>query len=783
MFTLPAPCTRSLTSLQSSSCRWRLILPLLLIIALLGASRAQAQDPWPPPTPTTGEKVWLAHNRYDYVRLHWVDIISDLETDLDPIYWVFLGRVGVNHFDRNIIQSRRWYEFTPSNGLKPDTEYKLRVTVTDRWCRRNTCFGHPLASLDLFTFRTPPKPVNVAPAGNITVSTVKTRSGGYTGRYKFYWGDFGESFPSNYGLQVRVFLQKAGAANAFSHYAHYLQHYRTISLKPDTEFTAWVQLCNRGCEAVFKRSLPVTFRTVPDPNAPPTDTPAAQQAQQDQQVLPTDTPTPTATNTATSTPTVTATPTSTATPTATATNTPTPTNTPNISSLPQQSEQDAQPQLPTDGSLGMIFPKISKDHITVEWSDMGKVLLYFVEISGAGNYYEFVTPSAGTTSHNFGGLKAGTLYTFKITAYQDSGVNLVVSDSAKTAPETQQAQQDQQILPTDTPTPTATNTATNSPTPTNTPVPSLIQTLIGYRDEQADTSEHYKRWARALAALGHGSHANPMTLTEAKQMADTYSRSRWQPVVDALTQQQSQQQAVQPTDTPTPTATATPTNTPSPTATPSPTDTPIPPTATPIPPTNTPEPSGPFASLIWTLIGYQGETQHGDAHVKRWTRALAALGWGAHANPMKLAEAKQMADTYSRNRWQPVVDALTQLQPPQPTNTPIPPTNTPVPPPTNTPIPPPTNTPIPTNTPVPTDTPAPQTYTVPDSLVTAIKDYIKEQAADSDHAVRWTRVLAAFGKASHSAPMTVSEAKIYRDERGWDRWIPVVDALEKLAEN
>ena len=1791
----------------------RFLLPLpLIIIALLGAPRAQTQQvlpsetptPTATSTPTTKGKVWLSHNRYDYVRIHWDDIISDLETDLEPRYWVFLNSVGDNHLGRNIIGSRRWYEFTPSNGLKPDTEYKLRVTVTDRWCRRNTCFGNPLASLDPFTFRTPPKPVNVAPAGNITVETVKTRSGGYTGRYKFYWGDFGESFPSNYGLQVRVFLQKAGAANAFSHYAHYLQHYRTISLKPDTEFTAWVQLCNAGCEAVFKRSLPVTFRTVPDPNAPPTDTPVALKAQQDQQVLPTDTPAPTATSTPTatatltpsdtptltntptptatstptanptatplpnygpgnlsfpavaddgflvtwdkqgddaryyllfaegegaqsgkwlsnsrcdstalhchisglkantlykvklthfvgtkqggyiseafvrtslnppakpivtplppsegprtlsfsaisqsgfrvswdkpdaddsygitiligegkdrgefvntpgnchtttasscdasglqantlywvilggpknrglgsyklswayvrtlaadgqsqqdsppqqlpqvqsssatiskvqisdisdtgaslawdgptsdgdsywvnvsadgeglsfpsqkttadlselspntkyivevewyrvvvrngklryeeqdsvigtfttlaaatdtptptntstsaptdtpvalkaqqdqlvlpsdtpppatstpsatpeipgpafelwvtdvtlnsvsldwtpmegadgyrirfnvgdrigpnkvirdtsdtditlsglkadtayyisvtpyllgqdgarvftfsrrdvrvrtngstptpmpeveplttftvdstriwrsgerlftdlllswngpthtgyytltldnidnhsqifkqgfqfklpksygiyygvrapiqlplstgygftvtwhpgpsstyakksksiryeppptetptatstpgslgmifpkiskdsitvewtdmgkvlyyfveirdsadyfdfkvlntgelshtfndliagksytvgltvypengakvitsvkfrtapevpptntpsptdtpvpsdtptatatltasptptnlvfyqqkaqqdqqvppsdtpsqptatdtpvprtfrpevtvskvtntsieltwlpmqgasgyritasgcfniltkcdgfeevfttdtsysftvlpneryrfyfrgtydrngvryiiqggrhfyvttngktptpipevepltkleikrrhetehspslidlilkwdgpthtghydvtidsdtpgkywgvvtmpftgrgytanvahflgvdldtgydftitwhpgpnsshptktrtlryvvppptptptetSTPTATATPTSTATPTntptatSTPTSTPTPTNTP--IAQPQQSQQDAQPQLPTDGSLGMIFPKVSKDHITVEWSDMGKVLLYFVEIS-RGNYYEFVTPGAGTTSHDFGGLQAGTTYTFRITAYQDSGVNLVATGSAQTSPKTQQAQQDQQdqqILPSDTPTATATNTATYTPTPTDTPVPSLIQTLIGYRDEQGSSTDHYKRWARALAALGHGSHANPMTLAEAKQMADSYSRNRWQPVVDALTQLQGGQQ--QATDTPaptaTPTATATPTNSPSPTATntpipptdtpvPVPTDTPIPPTATPIPPTNTPAPSGPYASLISTLIGYTQEN-HGAAHVERWKRALAALGWDSGESAMTLEEAKQMANTYSRNRWQPVVDALTQLNPPTntpvppPTNTPVPPpTNTPVPPPTNTPIPPPTNTPVPppTNTPVPppTNTPVPQSYTVPQSLIDTLISYTKESHGDA-HVKRWKRALAALGHNSGESAMTLDEAEDMADQYTASRWQPVVEALEKLAGN
>ena len=239
------------------------------------------------------------------------------------------------------------------------------------------------------------------------------------------------------------------------------------------------------------------------------------------------------------------------------------------------------------------------------------------------------------------------------------------------------------------------------------------------------------------------------------------------------------------TDTPIPTATPLPTNTPIPATT-----TPVPPTNTPVPPptntplpqaTNTPAPSGPNAALISTLIGYTQEN-HGDAHVERWTRALAALGWGSHANPMKLQEAKDMADSYSRNRWQPVVDALTQLQPP-PTNTPVPPpTDTPVPPPTNTPVPP-TNTPVPppTNTPVPppTDTPVPQSYTVPQSLIDTLIGYTQENYGDA-HVKRWKRALAALGHDSGETAMTLDEAKDMADSYSRNRWQPVIDALEKL---
>ncbi len=71
---------------------------------------------------------------------------------------------------------------------------------------------------------------------------------------------------------------------------------------------------------------------------------------------------------------------------------------------------------------------------------------------------------------------------------------------------------------------------------------------------------------------------------------------------------------------------------------------------------------GDNTALINQLLIYQGETQYGTAHVERWTRALAALGHGTHANPLTLADAQQLASEYSRRRWQPVVDALQALE-------------------------------------------------------------------------------------------------------------------------
>ena len=71
---------------------------------------------------------------------------------------------------------------------------------------------------------------------------------------------------------------------------------------------------------------------------------------------------------------------------------------------------------------------------------------------------------------------------------------------------------------------------------------------------------------------------------------------------------------------------------------------------------------GNYSSLIQTLLTYQAETHHGAQHVERWTRALAALGHGSHSNPMTASEAEQMSQQFSSARWQPVVNALRDLE-------------------------------------------------------------------------------------------------------------------------
>ena len=71
------------------------------------------------------------------------------------------------------------------------------------------------------------------------------------------------------------------------------------------------------------------------------------------------------------------------------------------------------------------------------------------------------------------------------------------------------------------------------------------------------------------------------------------------------------------------------------------------------------------------------------------------------------------------------------------------------------------------------------TYTVNATLVANVQNYATETHHGPVHVERWNRVLAAFGTIQHSDPMTATEAQTYAD-RGWKRWVPVVEALTAL---
>ncbi len=340
------------------------------------------------------------------------------------------------------------------------------------------------------------------------------------------------------------------------------------------------------------------------------------------------------------------------------------------------------------------YPGNPLTDVSLSWAAVSGASAYLLEVFG-GNSESYAFPlGASATSHRINGLTPGADYTAYLTAY--------LQDGGKRSGEAHFGMAD--------------------PPPTNTPVPPPTSTPVPKQSSQDNVQQQ----------------DSVQQQDQQQQQQDQQQQDQQQQDQQQQDQQQQDQQQ------------------------------------------QLPQPSGPYASLIRTLIGYQGETQHGDAHVLRWTRALAALGWGSHANPMTLSEAKTMRDQFSTSRWQPVVDALTVLQPPAPTNTPIPP-----PPPTNTPVPPPppTTTPVP---PPPEPEPEKEAYTVPQSLINTLIGYQGETQHGDAHVKRWTRALAALGHISrdhegHDDPMSLSEAEEMADTFTRSRWQPVIDALEKLA--
>ena len=139
-------------------------------------------------------------------------------------------------------------------------------------------------------------------------------------------------------------------------------------------------------------------------------------------------------------------------------------------------------------------------------------------------------------------------------------------------------------------------------------------------------------------------------------------------------------------------------------------------------------------ALLTTVQGYIDSSKT-KVSQEKWTRALAGLGGIAHANPMTAQEAQINAYKFDPNRWNPVVEAMAALQN------------------------------------VTVDKPA--------ALISAVYDYAAETHVGSKHVDRWNRVLAVLGSETHDSPMTAAEAQTYAD-RGWKRWVPVVEALTAI---
>ena len=75
------------------------------------------------------------------------------------------------------------------------------------------------------------------------------------------------------------------------------------------------------------------------------------------------------------------------------------------------------------------------------------------------------------------------------------------------------------------------------------------------------------------------------------------------------------------------------------------------------------------------------------------------------------------------------------------------------------------------------DDPTPTPTAVDPALIAQVRGYAAETWKHPEHVDRWMRVLAAFGDDNGYTAMTAAEAQTYAD-RGWQRWVPVVDAPE-----
>ncbi len=167
----------------------------------------------------------------------------------------------------------------------------------------------------------------------------------------------------------------------------------------------------------------------------------------------------------------------------------------------------------------------------------------------------------------------------------------------------------------------------------------LIGMVRGYAAETFQGQAHVDRWMQVLAAFGDDNGYTPMSATEAQTYADR-GWSRWDPVVEALTEIEAEQAAQQQEPAPTLDDLTTPDNGQG----------------------KKSEEGNDYSGLIADVRGYAAETHHGQAHVDRWMKVLAAFGDDNGYTPMTAAEAQEMADKWSASRWNPVVEALTEIE-------------------------------------------------------------------------------------------------------------------------
>ncbi len=157
-------------------------------------------------------------------------------------------------------------------------------------------------------------------------------------------------------------------------------------------------------------------------------------------------------------------------------------------------------------------------------------------------------------------------------------------------------------------------------------------------------------------------------------------------------------------------------------------------------------------ALVANVTAMANQTQHGDAHVERWNRVLAAFGEADHDDPTTAAEARANAEKYSSPLWPLIADALALLEAaaaeqdgPQ----------------------------------TPPDVPD-----APPAVDPELVSKVRAQAAQShhghEHVDRWNRVLAAFGEITHDSPTTAAEARANAEKYSSPLWPQIAEVLTQL---
>ncbi len=195
------------------------------------------------------------------------------------------------------------------------------------------------------------------------------------------------------------------------------------------------------------------------------------------------------------------------------------------SQLVGQDSQDsrADDPFPDPGALG--FSDVTSSGMTLTWPEreVDGYLVYWAEAADGAESHE-VEVDADTHSHTLTGLKAGTVYAAIVYSRGFDEVTTTGYQSTAAGPTTDTA-----------------------PPPDYS---ELKATVRGYADETQHGQAHVDRWKRALAGLGDADALaegyTPMTAAEAQDMADTYTASRWDPIVEALTELESREAEPEP---------------------------------------------------------------------------------------------------------------------------------------------------------------------------------------------------------------------------------------------